>query len=233
MSLNTTVATSNLQAHMALGLVAASVHHVKHEEDPDIWGFQEIGGVVKATRMRIALGHKNRLIRRHGSSAECPIAFNRKRYRLEKVLTWHLSDSENVGKEGAGPTTLRAKDALVLVLWDKHLHRHVVVANAHLAPSPTLNEARAELHAQQVDRLVALYQWVKQNYPHAVVFFLGDWNAWQRFRLRPLENAGLHLGLDVPTHGKHPYDRIASNEPGQGERAITTHSDHKTLVRHF
>lgn len=229
----TRVATSNLQAHMALFKVARSVRKVKRTQHPDLWGFQEIGGLHKWLTIRAVLGHRYAGARLKGDASATPVAWNRKRYRLECKFKWHLSDPTNVGRAGAGPKVLRGKAATVVVLWDRKLRKHVVLVNAHLAPSPWLNPARSELHSAQVQRLAELADRLRDAHPRADLYFVGDDNTTDRERLRPLQQRGLLLGHDVRTHGKHALDRIASNVPHRGLIAVSTDSDHDTLVGTF
>lgn len=228
-----TVATSNLQAHMRLTRVARSVRKVKRLARPDLWGFQEIGGRHKWLLIRVVLGHRYAGARLGGDAAEVPVAWRRRRFRLVRKFAWHLSDPTPVGHAGPGPARLRGKSATVVVLLDRRSNKHVVLFNDHLAPSPQMGGQRAVLHGEQVLREAALVKWIKAKYPDADVFDVGDKNARDANLLKPVAEAGLHLGPNVPTHGPHAYDRIISNVPHRMFHAIRTFSDHDTLVGKF
>lgn len=228
-----TVATSNLQAHMSLFRVARSVRKVKRLAHPDLWGFQEIGGIHKWLLIRATLGRHYAGARLRGPAAEVPVAWDRRRFRLVRKLKWHLSDPQRVGRRGPGPSTLRGKSATVVVLQDRRSHQLVVLFNDHLAPSPQMGGERAALHEAQVEREAELVKWIKHHYRHARIFDVGDKNARKVSLLAPVMNAGLEPGPFVPTHGIHAYDRILSNAHHRVMHAIPTDSDHDTLVGKF
>jgi len=229
----TIVATANLQAHMPLVKVAGSVLKLRNGAHPDLVCFQEVGGVRKWATIRAALGHHYTGHRDGGEAAEVPIAWRRHRYKVERLGDWHLSDPTNVGARGAGPRVLRGKKAPFVVLDDARRVHPTIVVNAHLAPSPWLNKDRSNLHHEQVSRLAELADFFDQHYPKADLFFCGDWNTTDRWRLMPLVQAGLNLGKDVPTHGKHALDRIASTLPHKGMWTIPNDSDHDALIGRF
>lgn len=231
--MTTTVATTNLQAHMALWKVARSVRKVRRKAHPDLWDFQEIGGLHKWALIRTTLGVRYAGHRFPGEGSATPIAWHRRRYRRRHFIVWHLSDPTDVGASGAGPRVLRGKNAVGVVLDDRRTGKTVVIVNAHLAPSPWLDSARDHLHSEQVTNLSLLVDFTKKHYPGADLFFAGDWNTTQRNRFTLLEHSGLILGPDVPTHGAHALDRIASTLPRKDAYTIPNDSDHDALIGRY
>lgn len=201
-------ATLNVKASLPISAVRHDVRRALNTTDPDVIGFQEIGGEKRAQAMRALLDARGyRLVRKtHKPNAgSVPIAFKRSRFEILKGRTFFLSPATYVGPEGAGPATLREKRATWIVLRDKRTGRVHSFANAHLAPSLRY-EVRSELHKRQVSRLGVLQDKIREQHPRAERHVLGDFNTEARWRLQPLRDRG--LGTYVAPAKTHPAGRI-------------------------
>ena len=78
--------------------------------DPDVVGLCEIGGMGRAVMLKAGFALAGM---KTWTAIPTPIAW-RKTWTLISKGKTHLSDRTNVGKPGAGPTWLRAKEAPVL-----------------------------------------------------------------------------------------------------------------------
>lgn len=220
----------NIQAGLSLRAVRHDVRAALAPR-PDILAFAEIGGVVRASTMRAVLRRRGySLVRRSGPAGSVPIAYRRRRFRRVKSFAWFLSPKTPVGESGAGPSTLRAKEAMVLLLEDKRDRgEYVAAVSAHLAPSIYI-PVRKELHEDQVRNLALLSRHLKRKYPNAVRLFMGDYNTPKREHLRPLTRTGIRWGRPLPTHGKRPIDYNGSDAKPAGRRTVDgLNTDHRAL----
>lgn len=207
------VVTANIQANMPTWKVVADLRRILKLGKPDVIGFQEIGGVVRAMAMRVFLAaHGYGWIQFVGNNRESvPMAYRRKRLRKVRAGSWFLSDATDVGPRGAGPRVLREKHATWAVLQDRIIDVAGLFVNFHLAPSIYL-EPRAKVHAEQVYALADL----SARYGDLSRCFMGDCNTASPKRLAPLLATGLHMGADVPTHGHNSaIDRILTDVDGE------------------
>lgn len=231
------ISSLNIQAHLSLRQVAADVRRAMRAK-VDAIGFQEIGGDRKAAVMRAVLRlFGMRLVRLDGPASAVPIAYNARRWRKVDAFTWDVSERTHVGARGAGPRTLREKDATVVHLEKRRRRRRrqlpkreAFIINAHLAPSLRY-QVRSELHETQIESLAELVTQIRREHPDAEIHMVGDFNTGDHRRLQPLIDAGLHLAPDVATKGKHPIDRGLSTFPNAHARAVDGfNTDHRQLV---
>lgn len=191
---------------------------------PDVIGLFEIGGRVRA----LFLKARFRLAGlRMWMSIPTPILWPPS-WELVAKGKHHLSDRTPVGPAGPGPATLRAKDAPWVLLRDRAGRLHFVIV-AHLAPAPQLNDARDELHGEQVDALAAKLAAVATENPGVTRHLLGDLNANDRSRLEPITALGLKLGRRTNDHGNRQLTYVASDL--DGDRTLIRHlrSDHDAV----
>lgn len=222
-----TAATANIKSGMSIPKVLADVRKVL-AADPDLIGFQEIGGTIRATAMRALLRRRGYRLLRPGRTPS-PLAFKRSRFDLDQRLRVKLSDATRVGPEGAGPPVLREKHATVAVLLDMLADEQVVAIVGHLAPSIHL-QIRAKLHEAQVDELAR----IGRAYKRARLVYMFDGNTTDRAKLQPITNLGVKWGRPIATHGKRSIDYVgATHAQPAGAKAIELNSDHRALVRRF
>lgn len=228
----------NMQAHLPMRAVSADVRRAG-QVLADAIGFAEVGGRRKAAVMRtvlLALGY--RMIRLKGSASAVPAAYRWRRWRAVQAFAFDLSPATEVGPRGAGPSTLREKQATVVHLIERRRRwrrrggkrQQVIFIVCHLAPSLRF-KVRSDLHRRQVARLANLITRLEHEYPDAEIVLVGDFNTSDRARFAPLIAAGLHLAAAVATHGKHAIDRCLSTFPASHARAVRgLNTDHDLLV---
>ena len=196
--------------------------------DPDVVVLCEIGGMGRALMLKAGFASVDM---RMWAITGTPIAW-RKTWTLISKGKTHLSDKENVGPGGAGPTVLRAKDAPWVILHEPTGQVHFVIA-AHLAPQPSLNAKRSELHARQVDALAAKVAEVKAENPDIICHVLGDLNTPDRDRLAPLTDLGIQWGSVTPDLHGHQLTYIGSDLRGSRDMIRNLHTDHNAVTAHL
>jgi len=228
----TRVITANLQANLSTRQTLADLRKILDDE-PDVIGFQEIGGLFRAAAMRALLARRGYAFVRRTHRADqgaAPLAYRRRSYKRLLARTWPLSPATKVGQAGAGPATLRAKYATYALLENRATGEVEFFAVAHLAPSVYL-PVRDELHAEQIRRLVLLlvrYRKVDARY------LLGDMNTTDLAgRLLPLTDAGLKAGRPVATEGHRAIDWIFSDREGTRQAIRGLNTDHDALRGDF
>lgn len=225
-------ATLNIQANMPLDHSADDARRAANQ-GADAIAFQEIGGEGKEQVIRDVLDNNGYSMLRFDDTpaAESPVAWKTSEWVKDDAFRWHLSDDTFVGKDGAGPATLRAKEATVVILHERGTGRRVVFASLHLAPMPYLNERRAALHREQVAALRTLAHRMDWKYPAAEVIFAGDFNTDDPSLLDPICMEGLKISEQIRTHEHGALDRVLSTvQPRDAYTIGGLHTDHKLLV---
>lgn len=184
----TTIATLNIKAGLAASRAAADVERLL-SKNPDIIGFNEVPRGLRTRRIRRALAEQGYgFFQGRGAN---PIAWDLSRYKVMERGNHFLTPRTFVGKAGAGPSTLRRKDAAYVVLKDRKTGRVVTFTAAHLAPSRHLGGKRAELHRKQIEGLAELQRVLGRKHPKAQRFLAGDLNTSNPALLRKIRQAGL------------------------------------------
>lgn len=235
----TRVATLNTHAGVSIPGTLADLARMLTRR-PHFLGFQEVGGIARALAMRVWLAaHGYGWTQRHGRNRNSvPITHRRRTHKRLAAGAWHLSDRADVGKAGAGPSELREKWATWAVYHRRRTHLLEAHINAHLAPSigvpeqPDADVSRAELHAEQVERIAALIVWLREHYgDDLAVHVSADWNTANLIKLHPIMELGLKASAPRDTMHHAPIDRVLST--GRPSRAVALHhlhTDHAGLV---
>lgn len=222
------IVSVNLQAKPKRGDDAHDLGKILAAGRPDVLALQEIGGRIRALFIKARLRRAG--MRTWTGAIPTPLAW-RSDWELLAKGSHHLSDRTDVGPAGPGPKVLRAKNARWVLLRDPATGQVHFVMNSHLAPSPQMNDARDELHDQQVEAMGAKLAAVKDENSDAKRHAVGDWNTPDRSRLAPITDAGLQLGGRVPTHGPvRQLDYVASDLPGRRSTIRGLRTDHSAIV---
>lgn len=132
-----------------------------------------------------------------------PIAFDPKVWTLVGDGSRMVTDDTFVGKEGAGPSTLRSKWIQWVTLENNRSGKEINFFNSHLVPSIYL-DVRDDMHEAFIGELV---RWVKRIPGRTVA--LGDWNAtWEHPNMAPLRKVMKLGNPDGATHGNRQIDLI-------------------------
>jgi endonuclease/exonuclease/phosphatase family metal-dependent hydrolase len=225
------VITCNLQANQRRWRYVSDARKIKKQR-PDVVCLQEVGGSFKARAIRAAFGLRYRMVRPKGPASAVPILFRRRKYRLLDVRRWHLSDETFVGRPGAGPATLREKEATWITLRVKSTGKIEHHASCHLAPSIYL-DVREELHEEQVQNLAKLSDAMHKKNPKSDRYIAGDFNTDDDAHLRVLREAGLDAGREIKTHRHGPLDHIFSDQDGRRSKLGNLYTDHDALIGDF
>lgn len=224
------VVSLNEQANHPTGQVVDDLLRVL-QDDPDLIGFQEIGGKDRARVMR-------RILRKHGygfivkhrfsNAQSVPLAWKRKRFKHRLARSWKLSRATRVGRRGAGPAVLREKWMTWTLLHDKHTGKEYAFGNCHLAPSIYI-PVRAELHEEQVAAIADWAEHMREINPHAIRIVTMDANTQREELLRPIGLRAHHA--KAGTHGKAHIDWVLSDAGRVGAHTIERlNTDHDALV---
>ena len=170
--------------------VANAVSDIKKlaAQGPDIITLQEMGSRAKRTGVTSALVDCSMCPYESYMPADAPmnstpILFKWSKFRLEGTGTRQVSAATYVGKNGAGPSTLRAKYINYVLLRERATGQEVYVLNNHAIPSVQGRSGGADrtypkrlaLYRQHMDGLKALVTELKAN--GAAVFVTGDLNV--------------------------------------------------------
>jgi endonuclease/exonuclease/phosphatase (EEP) superfamily protein YafD len=177
---NTAAATSVADALSDIKKLAA--------QGADIITLQEMGGRVRRAAVSAALVDCSMCPYESYMPADAPmnstpILFKWSKFRLEGTGTRQVSAATYVGRNGAGPSTLRAKYINYVLLRERATGQEVYVLNNHAIPSVQGRSGGADLtypkrlalYRQHMDGLKALVTELKAN--GAAVFVTGDLNV--------------------------------------------------------
>ena len=195
------------------------------QANPEVLTLAELGGKKGMRRTK-------RVLNKHGygfrGKGGVGIAWDKDEQKLLNFNTKRLSNRTFVGKKGAGPSTLRAKDANWARFKDRDTKKRNVYTTAHLAPSIRI-PVRGKLHKQQVQGLAELQRELHKMFPKASRTVLGDMNTSKAKRLRPLmKKAGL-TAYKAPgkTHRVGSIDWILSDAKLRKRLLRDYGSDHR------
>lgn len=104
------------------------------------------------------------------------VVYNSRLVTMRDLQVQQLSEPRNVGKEGAGPTTLEEKWVYWLLLETVQGGGVFWAGMTHLAPSPYLNEPRDMLHEMQLRRVARRVNRLRDGWGYPVAVG-GDWNS--------------------------------------------------------
>lgn len=184
----TTIATLNIKAGLSAERAAADIERLLSKK-PGILGLNEVSRGRRTRRIRRALAEQGYgFFQGRGGN---PIAWDLSRYKVMERGNHFLTPRTYVGKAGAGPSTLRRKDAAYVVLKDRKTGKLVTFTSAHLAPSRHLGGKRAELHRRQIEGLAELQKILARKHPKAQRFLAGDFNTSNPALLKQIRQAGL------------------------------------------
>lgn len=174
----------------------------------DLIGFQEFGD-ANDRRNLAAAAKKHGFIVFRGKDESCPIAYHAGTFELLDSGSHFLSPSTFVGKEGAGPSTLKEKHLNWIKVRHRVTGRIFYFGNCHLAPSIYL-APRMELHIQQIANIKA---WADSKGDN--VIFVGDFNIDHKADARTRKPGSPYV--------KFTPSRIWSTYRTLGTPAIGTH----------
>ena len=212
---------------------------------PDIITLQEMGSRARRAAVSAALVDCSMCPYESYMPADAPmnstpILFKWSKFRLEGTGTRQVSAATYVGRNGAGPSTLRAKYINYVQLRERATGQEVYVLNNHTIPSvqgrnggaDNTYPARLALYKQHMDGLKALITELKAT--GAAVLVTGDLNVnYRRDRivkdpLFPYVNLGqvdMHASYELLGEPARGTDVLAN---GNDTRLI----DYVSVLRH-
>jgi endonuclease/exonuclease/phosphatase family metal-dependent hydrolase len=219
------IATYNTEAGVTTANSLADISKLA-AQGADIITLQEMGSGARRAAVTAALVDCSMCAYEAYMPADAPmnstpILFKWSKFRLEGTGTKQVSEATYVGKNGAGPSTLRAKYINYVQLRERATGQEVYILNNHAIPSvqgksggpDQTYPARLALYKQHMDGLKALITELKAT--GAAVFATGDLNVNYRrdrivkdplFPYTNMAKVDVHASYELlgePTRGTH------------------------------
>jgi endonuclease/exonuclease/phosphatase family metal-dependent hydrolase len=230
------VATYNTAAATTVTNALADVQQLA-ADGADIITLQEMGGRVRRAAVTAALVDCSLCAYEAYMPADAPmnstpILFKWSKFRLEGTGTRQVSEATYVGRNGAGPSTLRAKYINYVQLRERATGQEIYVLNNHAIPSVQGTSGGADLtypkrlalYKQHMNGLKALVTELKAT--GAEVIVTGDLNVnYRRDRIVQDRRFPYANMAQVDVHAS--YDTLG--EPARGTNVLANGNDRRLI----